>query len=151
MSYSRLKQNFNGTQGHPSAVAAVLYSRSADKHEVTKSGSYIYYGDASQYHEWEFRTRLPAKAACDKEGLYAEAMPKVVDGLRGDAFIITKEFGSEMIWFPGDEFQEAGVDILIEAIRANMFLPTTYEAKELFRPYCKPSGNLSRQNGESVH
>lgn len=28
---------------------------------------------------------------------------------------------------------------------------TTHEAKELFRQYCKPSGSLSRQVGESMH
>jgi hypothetical protein len=44
-----------------------------EKHEITKSGSYVYYGDASQYHEWEFRTRLKVKAAGDDEGRYAEA------------------------------------------------------------------------------
>ena len=178
MMYTRLKQNFSEPQGHSSAVASVLYSRGGDKHEVTKSGSYIYYGDASQYHEWEFRTRLRVKAAGDEEHRYAEAMSKVVDGLRGDAFIIAKEVGLEQIWSPGtfaevDEAdredyaydedadtvhvaprrgprQDAGVDSLIEAIRASVFPLTTYEAKELFRQYCKPSGSLSRQHGESM-
>ena len=46
--------------------------------------------------------------------------------------------------------QNAGVDILIEAIRASVFPLTTYEAKELFRQYCKPTGSLSRQQGESM-
>ena len=27
-------------------------------HLETKSGSYIYYGDAASFHDWEFRTRL---------------------------------------------------------------------------------------------
>ena len=49
MMYTRAK-NFE-PQGHSSAVASVLYSRGGDKHEVTKSGSYIYHGEASQYHE----------------------------------------------------------------------------------------------------
>jgi hypothetical protein len=126
---------------------------------------------------------LRVKAAGDEEGRYAEAMSKVVDGLRGDAFIIAKEVGLEKIWSPGtfaenddtyecwsnmdernnlDEEettyhapprgprQNAGVDILIEAIRASVFPLTTYEAKELFRQYCKPSGSLSRQHGESM-
>ena len=175
MMYTRSK-NFE-PQGHSSAVASVLYSRGGDRHEVTKSGSYIYHGDASQYHEWEFRTRLRVKAAGEEEGRYAEAMSKVVGGLRGDAFIIAKEVGLERIWSPGtfaevepeereyelDEDEEtvhavpprgprqnAGVDILIEAIRASVFPLTTYEAKELFRQYCKPTGSLSRQQGESM-
>ena len=72
-------------KGHSSAVASVLYSRGPDRHEVTKSGSYIYDGSASTFHEWEFRTRLRVKASGDDEVKYAEAMSKVVDGLRGDA------------------------------------------------------------------
>ena len=63
MSYARLAQNHSEQRGTSSAVAAVLYSRGGDGHQVTKSGSYIYHGDASNFHEWEFRTQLRAKAA----------------------------------------------------------------------------------------
>ena len=42
------------------------------------------------------------------------------------------------------------MDALIEAMRASVFPLTTHEAKELFRQYTKPSGALSRQNGESM-
>ena len=105
-------------KGHSSAVASVLYSRGPDKHEVTKSGSYIYDGAASTFHEWEFRTRLRVKAAGDEDVKYAEAMSKVVDGLRGDAFIVAKELGLEKIWNPGDVDSEAGVDVLIKAVKA---------------------------------
>ena len=76
MSYSRLQQNFNEPRGHSSAVASVLYSRGGERHEVTKCGSYIYRGEASNYHEWEFRTRLRVKAAGDDPRFYAEAMTK---------------------------------------------------------------------------
>ena len=159
MSYSRLQQNFNEPRGQSSAVASVLFSRGGDKHEVTKSGSYIYSGEAANYHEWEFRTRLRVKAAGDTDDKYAEAMSKVVDGLRGDAFIVAKEVGLNKIWDPGEYTEvdglqvthEAGVDVLINAIKLSVFPQTTYEAKELFRQYCKPSGSLSRQNGESMH
>lgn len=154
MSYSRLHQNFNEPRGHSSAVASVLYSRGADNHQVTKSGSYIYSGDASNYHEWEFRTRLRVKASGDDPGRYAEAMSKVVDGLRGDAFIVAKEVGLDSIWYPGDADDSqsgGGVDTLIGAIKLSVFPMTTHEAKELFRQYCKPSGSLSRQVGESMH
>ena len=91
-------------------------------------------------------------------------MSRVVDGLRGDAFTIAREVGLERLWFVGgvpeeeqsywdgdwDTTYKPGVDILIDAIRASVFPLTTYEAKELFRQYCKPSGSLSRQNGESM-
>ena len=101
MSYSRLKQNFSEPRGNSSAVASVLFTRGGDTHEVTKSGSYIYHGDASQYHEWEFRTRLRVKASGNDEDKYAEAMSKVVDGLRGDAFIIAEEVGLDELWYIG--------------------------------------------------
>ena len=76
-------------------------------------------------------------------------MSKVVEGLRGDAFIVAKEVGLESLWQPGssdqpeaedseDEFGampstfvEAGVDILINAIKASVSPMTTHEAKEL--------------------
>lgn len=91
-------------------------------------------------------------------------MSKVVDGLRGDAFIIAKEVGSDRLWsvvgvpdieqwgFSGDRdtIHAPGVDVRIDAVRVSASPLTTYEAKELFRQYCKPAGSLSRQNGESM-
>ena len=151
MSYSALQQNFHEPRGHSSAVASVVYSRGTDKYEVTKSGSYVYNGDAANYHEWEFRTRLRVKASGDDPERYAEAMSKVVDGLRGDAFIIAREVGLDKIWEPGEKYVSSGVDTLITAIKQSVFPLTAYEAKELFRQYCKPSGSLSRQVGESMH
>ena len=120
MSYSKVHNNFSEPRGQSSAVASVLFTRGADKHEVTKSGSYIYYGDASAYHEWEFRIRLRVKAAGTDEERYAEAMSKVVDGLRGDAFIVAKEVGLDSLWEPGDAFADAGVDKLITALKQSV-------------------------------
>ena len=64
--------------GTSSAVASVLYARGTGNNniEVTKSGSYIYYGHAANFHEWEFRTRLRLKAAGDDENRYAEQMSR---------------------------------------------------------------------------
>ena len=129
MSYSRLTQNFTEPRGTSSAVASVLFSRGVDRHEVTKSGSYIYHGDAASFHEWEFRTRLRVKTAGIDPERYADAMSKVVDGLRGDAFIIAKEVGLDRLWFVGgvpddeqwdyagdwDTTHKPGVDVLIDA------------------------------------
>jgi len=84
-------------------------------------------------------------------GRYAEAMSKVVDGLRGEAFVVAKELGLEKIWQPGDEYTDAGLDVLVKAIKAQVFPQTTFEAKELFRQFTKPSGSLSRQSGEAMH
>ena len=39
---------------------------------------------------------------------------------------------------------------MVKAMKCAVFPLTTHEAKELFRQYCKPSGSLSRQLGESM-
>ena len=172
---------------------------------MTKSGSYIYWGDAAHFHEWVFRTELRARAAGTDPVKYAEVMSKIVDGLRGEAFIAAKDIGVDRLWQPGGEAEQEdweeesehtefveeaadeeptveeaaeekgkgkskrkgksfggtstppvtssvkpGVQVLIEAIRRQVFPMTTHEAKELFRQYCRPKGPLSRQNGESM-
>ena len=147
MAHSTLKHSFNEPKGQSSAVASLLYSRGGERHDVTKSGSYIYTGDAGTYHEWEFRTRLKIKAAGDDPDRYAEAMSKVVEGLRGEAFIVAKELGSAKICDVGNEEMdlEPGVEVLINALKRSVFPQTTHEAKELFRQYCKPSGCLQAE------
>ena len=92
----------------------------------------------------------------------------MVDGLRGDAFVTAQELGLQELWrgpqeeavaAEADDGEEAemlettmvsGIDKLIKAMRAMVFPYTTHEAKELFRQYCRTSGALSRQNGESM-
>ena len=186
MAYSRLAQIHSEPRGTSSAVASVLFSRGGDGHQVTKSGSYIYHGDAATFHEWEFRTRLRVKAASNDPDKYADAMSRVIDGLRGEAFIIAEEVGLDRLWHAGGEEQaegddsddtefvagekgegkgkeipaeaperpptlsRPGGDILVDAIKRSVFPLTTYEAKELFRQYCRPAGPLIRQNGESM-
>ena len=62
-------------------------------------------------------------------------MSKVVDGLRGGAFIVAKEVGLDSIWYPGDADDSqthGGVDTLIKAIKLSVFPMTTHEAKEMF-------------------
>ena len=74
MSYSRLHQNLTEPRGTSSAVASVLFTRGGDHHQVTKSGSYIYHGDAANFHEWEFRTRLRVRTAGTDSDRYADVM-----------------------------------------------------------------------------
>ena len=215
MSYAKLAQSHNEPLGTSSAVASVLFTRGGEGHQVTKSGSYIYWGDAAHFHEWVFRTELRARAAGVDPVKYAEVMSRIVDGLRGEAFIAAKDIGVDRLWQPGGEadqedwYEESehtefveeageepaveeaadgvqatpdpgkgkggkgksklkgkgysgtttppvttlakpGVQVLIEAIRRQVFPMTTHEAKELFRQYCRPKGPLSRQNGESM-
>ena len=101
MSYSRLAQLHAEPLGTSSAVASVLFSRGGVGHQVTKSGSYIYHGEPADFHEWEFRTELRVKAAGTDPTQYAEVMSRVVDGLRGEAFITAKEIGTDRLWQPG--------------------------------------------------
>ena len=105
MSYSRLAQSHNEL-GTSSAVASVLFTRGGDGHQVTKSGSYIYYGDAANFHEWVFRTELRAKTAGTDPTKYAEIMSKIVDGLRGEAFIAAKDIGVDKLWQTGGEEEQ---------------------------------------------
>jgi hypothetical protein len=125
------------------AVSSVLFYREEAKtHEETKKGNFVYWGEAVNYHEWEFRTKL--KTVGKSAAFLAEAISKVVDGLRGDAFVVAQEVGLN------DLFDVGGIDELIRKMREMVFPLTTHEAKELFRQYCKPSGALSRQTGESM-
>ena len=140
--------------GSSSAVSSVLFARGDSFHQETKTGSYVYWGDASNYHEWEFRTKLRMQG---KRGdSYIEAASKIVDGLRGDAFVTAQELGLSELWkepteeqIPSTEGEDtvvttvSGIDKLVLAMRAMVLPYTTHEAKELFRQYCKTSGALS--------
>ena len=154
MAFSRLRTSFGDQRGHSSAVSSVLYSYGTSSDQETKAGSYIYGGDASSFHEWEFRTRLRVKGRT--EDRYAEAVSKVIDGLRGDAFIVAQEVGLDSLWATGaidadtEVVEPTGIETLIAAMKTTVFPLTTHEAKELFRQYCKPVGSLSRQSGESM-
>ena len=75
----------------------------------TKGGSYIYHGDAATFHEWEFRTTLRVHGK--KDEYYAEAMSKVVDGLRGDAFTVAQECGLAALRNPGAINADSGLEI----------------------------------------
>ena len=165
---ANLKTSYNNVGGS-SAVSSVLYSRGEHSHQETKGGSYVYWGDASNFHEWEFRTRL--RLAGKKSDHYVDAISKVVEGLRGDAFLVAQEVGLEQLWSKEAEAVEGstvgeddeaasefivrstggvGIDLLIKAMKNSVFPLTTHEAKELFRQYCLPTGSLSRQTGESM-
>ena len=132
-----------------SSVTSVLYqSHAADTTRETKSGSYIYHGDAASFHEWEFRTLLRVKGK--KGDAYTDAASRVVDGLRSDAFVVAREVGLDTLYKPGSDTDASGIEQLVEAMKAAVFPLTTHEAKELFRQFTKPSGSMSRQTGESM-
>ena len=103
----------------------------------TRTGAYIYYGDAASFHEWEFRTGL--RIAGKTGDQYIEAMSKVCDGLRGDAFVAAQEVGFDNLCAIVDGIPQS-IDALIQHMRGIVFPLTEHESKELFRQYCRPGG-----------
>ena len=69
---------------------------------------------------------------------------KIVEGLRGDAFLVARDLGHEALMKP------KGLETLVSRIRANVFPRATEEARELFRAGQRQGGVLSRQSGESM-
>ena len=179
--------------------------RFAGTPQETKSGSYIYWGDAASFHDWKFRTELrirlhdqaqsqkdpsdepvdPATASAEPGGEPTEEFPfpgqhvpspksaaspkaaatpkstssqgkpktstdrsilvnKIVEGLRGDAFLLARDVGLEVLSQPG------GLEQLIESIRNHVFPRALEEGKELFRAGQRMGGPLSRQPSESM-
>ena len=89
----------------------------------------IYHGDAPSFHEWEFRTRL--RTAGKTGDQHIEAMSKVCDGLRGDAFVAAQEVSFENLSEIVDG-KPRGIDTLISQSHArNGFTLTEHESKEL--------------------
>ena len=103
-----------------SAVSSVLYLRdAAGNHAETRSGAHIYHGDAASFHEWEFRTRL--RIAGKNGDQYIEAMSKVCDGPRGDAFVAAQEFGFDNLC-ESVHGRPRGKETLIQHMRKMVFL-----------------------------
>ena len=74
-----------------SAVSSVLYLRdAAGNHAWTRTGAHLRWR-RSKFHEWEFHTRIHIAGKTGDQ--YIEAMSKVCDGLRGDAFVAAQEVG----------------------------------------------------------
>ena len=130
MAFSRF-----ATDAPSSAVASVLHPKagSANFAAETKSGAMIYWGDAANFHEWEFKTRLRLQNKEDKSQ-YTTQMSMVVEGLRGDAFVVAKDtVGLAKLSEPGSSIVNSGLEILIKEMKASVFPHTEHEAKELFR------------------
>ena len=187
----------------------------------TKSGAYVYSGDPSHFHEWQFRTLLrvelckkkmeqkakekakeassspvspassgrrrrePTEAAeqGDAEETAAEVSPqapsgehsaglggfasprsqeehdlldvspyvelvtKVMEGLRGDAFLMAKDLGLNALMDVGPP---TGLELLVEKIKEHVFPLRSHEARELFRLGQQANGLLSRQSAETI-
>ena len=69
---------------------------------------------------------------------------KVMEGLRGDAFLVARDMGFDALQKPG------GLRLLVAKIKASVFPRASEEAKELFRLGQVRQGVLSRQGTESM-
>ena len=102
-----------------SAVSSVLNLRdAAGNHAETRIGACIYDGDAASFHEWEFRKR--PRLAGKTGDQHIEAMSKVCDGLRGDAFVAAQEVGFDNLCDIVDGIPQ-GIDTLIQHMRGMVF------------------------------
>jgi hypothetical protein len=99
-------------------------------------------------HEWEFRTRW--RVANKTGDNYVEAVSKVVEGLRGEVFVVAHEVGLSELWQEATGNVPSGITTLISQMKETVFPLATHAAKEIFRQYCKPSGPFSRQIRESM-
>ena len=76
--------------------------------------------------------------------LRAELIQKVLEGLRGDAYLAAQDLGAETL------MRDGGIETLIATLKKIIFPLQSLEAKELFRVGQMQHGPLSRQTGESV-
>ena len=128
------------------ALASLRYrgwqQGSSSAPQETKSGAYIYAGDALNYHEWQFRTSLRT-TACKDEDLPGIAS-KVIEGLRGDALHAAMEIGLT------DIKTRKGLERLMETIHKRAFSLASTEAKVLLEQGNRLGGTMTRQHGESM-
>ena len=78
-------------RGFSSAVSSVLFHRGHENFKETRAGTYIYAGEPATFHEWEFRTKL--RSFGKRGDQYVTETSKIVDGLRGDAFVVAQDVG----------------------------------------------------------
>ena len=121
------------------AVSSVLFvPDNGTAPKTTKQGAFIYSGEASSFHEWEFRTRLRMMSVT--EGKHAEAITQIVEALRGDAFNVSQQVCITVL----------GHAVLLTSMRQIIFPYLASEAKKLFQKFCRLGGVMSRQMTESM-
>ena len=94
MAYSRLS-TYDSRNNRSSVVTSLAFRRGGTVAPETRDGACIYFGDASQYHEWEFKTKLKL-TSCTKEQ-FPRAMAQVIGGLRGDALAVAMNIGMDRL------------------------------------------------------
>ena len=78
------------------------------------------------------------------DSLKAELVQKVLEGLRGDAYLTAQDLGVETL------VKDGGIETLVATLKKMLFPLQSLEAKELFQVGQMQHGPLSRQTGESV-
>ena len=102
-----------------SAVSSVLYLRvAAGKSHRNTFRCIFYCGDSASFHVWKFRTRLRVAGKTGDQDI--EAVSKVCDGLRGDAFVAAQEVGFDSLC-EIVEGRPCGIDTLIQHVRGMVF------------------------------
>ena len=123
------------------AIASLRYDANSSVQE-TKSGVFVYDGNAAMFHEWEFRTSM--RASSSKAEDLPRTMNSIVESLCGEAGQVAMDIGEEDLMTP------AGVKTLIDAMRKHVFPQARAEAKELYKMGHKTHGVLARQMSESM-
>ena len=114
------------------------------------------HGDAAHYHDWEFRSLLRIKLFDSKKDVESSSpkgddtgrdrsalVNKIVEGLRGDAFLIARDLGLETLT------QEGALEQLAERIKSHVFPRAQREAKELFQGRSKGRWGFYPDNRKS--
>ena len=125
------------------ALNSLRYDAKVDVDE-TRQGLFIYGGQPSRFHEWEFRTLLEMETAGTDEKKRKELTAQVVKALRGDAYQIAMDMGRDAL------MAADGVKDLVKKVLDHAFPKQKSEAKDLYRAGHLVDGPLSRQRGESV-
>ena len=120
-----------------SVVAAVLFACGNNTlHQETKQGSYIFSGDAGNFHEWEFRVEIRWKSTKAED--YGKTINTIIESLRGDAALLAMDTGGDALMAT----HGSGFTKLVGAVRANVFLQARAEAKEDMKAAVKASKKL---------
>ena len=121
------------------AVASLRYDATSNVDE-TRQGIFVHNGDATRFHEWEFRTQIRWSSSKDEDK--PRAMAQIVEGLRGEAALTAMDVG--LVILMGKD----GLDKLLLAMSSRVFPQARAEAKELYQVGQEPKGPLARQSGE---
>ena len=118
------------------ALASLKYNDQKEVEE-TRSGIFIYDGDATRFHEWEFRTMMEVDST-KKEDLN-KSVNSIIKAIGGEASTIAMDMGVEKL------LQENIIKELVESMRKLVFTNIRAESKVLYRIGHQKKGILARQ------